>query len=585
MNEAERVEHQPWPMRPFILLGLGALSGLLVHVLLGIENGGEPTSNPARLAGAACLIVAGITFAITLERPRWTWSAIFSLAAGIAIALIVWSNGDPDQWTSNQGWRFAASLLSVAIAIPLFQAVRDTGSRRIPPRAALDHAWTDAILWALSCVFLAAVWLLLTLLAGLFALIGIDSFKDLIIKPWFMLMLSGGTLGTIAGLLRDRDSVLGLLHRVARTIMSVLAPFLGLGLLLFVVALAFTGLQPLWNETKATTPILLACILAALLLTNAVIGNAGEEEPKSPILAWGAMALGLAMLPLAIVAAISMSKRIGQYGLSPDRLWAAIVVGVAVLVAVAYLYALIRGRRNWAPLLRRANVTIAAGIGILAYLLAMPILDFGAVSARDQVARLNAGRIAPERFDWRAMRFEFGESGRAALRALARTGGTPEIRSWATRALSDDHPFVGENRATIVDGNDEIRRQIRVLPAPVELPPALVERLIAYNHCGSSSPCVVLYQAGSDRAVVIGGPACAEENAMLVEDSCGIDVSRLRLKNGAWAPDTVPSSTDPEQRAQAKADLEAMRRNQVEIRAVERRQVFVGGRPVGEPFE
>ena len=209
--------------------------------------------------------------------------------------------------------------------------------------------------------------------------------------------------------------------------MSVLAPFLGIGLLLFVVALAFTGLQPLWNETKATTPILLACILAALLLTNAVIGNAEEEEPKSPILAWGAMALGAAMLPLAIVAAISMSKRIGQYGFSPDRLWAAIVVGVAVLVAAAYLFALIRGRWNWAPLLRRANVMIAAGICILAFVLALPIIDFGAVSARDQVARLNAGRIAPEKFDWRAMRFDFGSVRPGSTEELARTGAPVRI--------------------------------------------------------------------------------------------------------------------------------------------------------------
>ena len=167
MNEAERVEHQPWPIRPFILLGLGALSGLLVHLLLGIENGGEPTGNPARLAGAAFLVVAGIAFAITLERLRWAWSAIFALAAGTAVALIIWSNGDPDQWTSNQGWRFAASLLSVAIAIPLFQAMRDFGSRRLSPRAALDHVWTDAILWALSCAFLVAVWLLLTPARGI----------------------------------------------------------------------------------------------------------------------------------------------------------------------------------------------------------------------------------------------------------------------------------------------------------------------------------------------------------------------------------------------------------------------------------
>ncbi len=583
MNEVERVEHQPWPMRPLILLGLGALAGLLVYFLLGIGKGEEVTGDPLRLGAAAFFVVGGIALALTLERLRWTWSAGFAAAAGVAVGLVTAFNGDPDKWISNQGWRFAASLLAVAIAVPIFQALRDSGGRRLEPRSALDHAWTDAILWALACAFLLAVWLLLVLLGGLFGLIGIDSVKDLILKPWFMLMLCGGTLGASIALLRDRDSVIGLIHRSARTTLSVLAPFLGIGLLLFVAALAFTGLQPLWRETEATTPILLACILAALLLANAAIGNSEEEEPKVRIIGWGAMALAAAMLPLAIVAAISMGKRIGQYGFSPDRLWAAIVVAAALIVSAAYLFALVRGRRNWAPLLRRANVAIAAGIGIIAYLLALPILDFGAVSARDQVARLNAGRIAPDKFDWRAMRFEFGESGREALQQLTRTGRTAEIKLRASFALRQDHSFSPEYAENVAT-KDERRNRIRVLPQAIDLPPALTERLVDYNHCRNGSPCLVLYRASSDRAVVIAGPECPEPDDAL-EDTCRTEVSAVRLKNGGWGPDTQPLLNDAQQRALAKADLEAMSRNQVEIRSVERHQVFIGDRPVGDVFE
>jgi hypothetical protein len=59
----------------------------------------------------------------------------------------------------------------------------------------------------------------------------------------------------------------------------------------------------------------------------------------------------------------------------------------------------------------------------------------------------------------------------------------------------------------------------------------------------------------------------------------------LRLENGDWGPDRRAPRDDAGQRAQAKADLEALSRNQVEIRTVERRQVFVGGRPVGDPID
>jgi hypothetical protein len=38
---------------------------------------------------------------------------------------------------------------------------------------------------------------------------------------------------------------------------------------LFVLALPFTGLNALWEATKSTTPILLFCVLGALVLANA----------------------------------------------------------------------------------------------------------------------------------------------------------------------------------------------------------------------------------------------------------------------------------------------------------------------------
>ena len=80
---------------------------------------------------------------------------------------------------------------------------------------------------------------------------------------------------------------LHLLQTVATAILSVLAPILALGLVLFVVALPFTGMGPLWSQTKATTPILLVCVLGAVVLINAVVGNGAEEEATSPLLRVG----------------------------------------------------------------------------------------------------------------------------------------------------------------------------------------------------------------------------------------------------------------------------------------------------------
>jgi hypothetical protein len=167
-----------------------------------------------------------------------------------------------------------------------------------------------------------------------------------------------------------------------------------------------------------------------------------RKRKRSCGLRWAGMALGAVMLPLAIVAAISMGKRIGQYGFTPDRLWATVVVAVTVAAAGTYLFALIRGRFGWAAHVRRYNVAFAAGICLLALFLALPIVNFGAISTRDQLALLDSGKIAPDRFDWRAMRFDFGPSGVAALERLRDSGKSPAIKALAARSASFDQPLV-----------------------------------------------------------------------------------------------------------------------------------------------
>jgi hypothetical protein len=598
-DDRQATDHEPWPMRALLLLALGAFFGLAVHLLVRTAEPWTWTKEPFRLGAAAAIVAGGVAFAFSLERLRWAWSAAFAVCAGLVVGFVTYWNGDPDHWGSGEGWRLTAALLAIAIAVPLFQAARDSGRRRLDPRAVHDNVWTNLILWFLAWAFVGALWLTFVLLGGLFELIGLDFLQKLMREEWFGPMLTGGALGAAVGLIRDRDKVLGLLQRVGRAILSVLAPLLGAGLVFFVLALLFTGLGPLWRETAATTPILLACILGATILANAVIGNAPEEEPRARVLHWAAMALGAVMLPLAIVAAISMGKRIGQYGFTPDRLWATVVVAVAIAGAAAYLLALVRGRRDFAAHVRRYNVALALGICLLAIFLALPLVNFGAISARDQVAMLKSGKIAPDRFDWRAMRFDFGPAGRKALEGLRAAGPTADIRTRAARALRET------DRWQIPDPVEAGRAQrtmaaIRILPATVPLPDRLRARLARIRACADSGFCILLYEPGATTAVLVAPSYCVGENlesAQLVLDrgTCEPDVTVFSAVRGDWrqgSPEEVivPGDALTEQvakanHARARADFEALKRNQVVIRSVTRRQVFIDGRPVGEPFE
>ncbi|MDP8913276.1 MAG: DUF4153 domain-containing protein, partial [Pseudomonadota bacterium] len=337
------VENEAWPARALLLAALGAILGLAFDFVLK-DGESRWTEDPLRMSAASLIAVGGISFAFTLERLRWLWSLLFALGCGLTVALVFYWNGSPSGWSAGDEWRIFSALLAIAIAAPLFQTVRDEGRWAPFYPEVHAHAWTNIVLWFASWAFVLITWLLAQLLAELFHLIGIELLRDAMRKSWFNLTLVGAALGGAAGLLRDRDKVLGLLQRVVTTVLSVLAPVLAVGLALFVLALPITGLTPLWEKTSATTPILLGAIAGAFILANAVIGNSADEEARGVALRASAMALGAVMTPLALVAAVSTWLRIDQHGFTPERLWALVFVIAVLAVSLTYLWALLRGR-------------------------------------------------------------------------------------------------------------------------------------------------------------------------------------------------------------------------------------------------
>jgi hypothetical protein len=569
MDEQGRIDHPAWPLRAVLLAAVGAAFGLIFHWLTGAPDTSRFDSNALRAGAAAFVAVSGIAFAFSLERLRWQWSVAFALAGGLVAGFVALWNGAPNDWGAGEGWQFFSGILAVAIAVPLFQSIRDSGRRRPETAVVHAHVWTNLILWGAACAFVVATILLTLLLAQLFNLIGIDFLRDLMEKGWFMWPLACGAFGGAVGLLRDRDQVLGTLQKVVRAVLAVLAPVLALGLSLFVLALPFTGLQPLWDQTQATTPILLACILGAIFLANAVIGNAPDEEARASALRWAAIALASVMAPLAFVAAISTAKRIGQYGLTPDRLWACVFVLAAAAFAIFYLLALLRGRAGWPEALRRANVRLAAGLCLLALFLALPIVSFGAISTRDQLARLEKGKIAPDRFDWAAMRFDFGPSGRRALERLA---ASPDlvVRQRAREALRASTRWAMGPDARIAEERSK--------PAPVKVRadggarvPATLADLIGRSGQCRDETCRLVFVTPTRAAVL--RPACPNCVVYLFDGQ----------PDGTWVQ-RLPEPPIAAVSAPPSPPLDAAG-GRVEVRKVERQQLFVDGRPVGATFE
>ncbi|GAA0300224.1 hypothetical protein GCM10009087_07570 [Sphingomonas oligophenolica] len=589
-----------WRLRPAILAAIGLIAAIIVQQLADQHRPSAVIPEAVttlRLALAIGIGTAALALGFGMERTRLLWSVSFALLAGAVTGLIYfWSGGAPGWWFGD--WRYASLWLSIAITVPLFQTARDEGRARFPYAEVHGHAWTNVVLWCACWAFTGIVFLLAWLLSALFDLIGLHFLRELLEKSWFAAALAGAAFGGALGLLRERDRIVRLLQRVVTAVLAVLAPVLGVGLLLFLVALPFTGLHALWEATKSTTPILLSCVIGALILANAVIGDGEDEELTNPVLRWGAMALGLAALPLCVIAAIATGLRIDQYGFTPDRLWALVFVILATTYGVAYFVSLVLGRNQWAARVRPANLRIAFIVAAVALFLATPILSFNAISTADQVARLESGRITPDKFDWAALAFDFGDPGKAALKRLAASK-TAAIARRAQKTQTQTNRWDVDESDRQADAADALTKRLRVLPGTVPVPQDLQDQLTSYDACGREADhkCTLLYTPGATEAFAVSD-ACIDRLAAepdtkqkqrtgvrtivyegLHETSCS--TKRYRLSDGKWV-EFEAAAPDAMARAALRQGIAG---GAVEVRTVPRRQLFVGGVPVGDPFE
>ena len=563
---SERLDAQTqWPWRPWLMAAICAVAGLIFNWLTEYRYPAEIA--PVRQAAATFVAIGTIAFVITVELRRWQRALTFAAGWAMVIALVGWFTASYNSPSTIFEWPFLSGVFAVLIAAPLFQTVRDEGTWRFPYERLHGHAWMDAVIGAASLFFTGVSFLLAWLIAGLFDLIGIDLLKDLLQDEWFGWMLAGFAFGAAVGMLRERDALLTTLQRLVMVVFSVLAPVLAVALVLFLASLPFTGLDGLWNSEIPATPLLLVAGAGAILLANAVIGNGKAERAPSAVLQWSAMALVLTVLPLAIIAAMSIGQRIGQYGWTPERIWGVIAVGVAIAYGAAAWWSVWRDRRDFDDALRPLQIRLAIGLCGLALFLALPIVDFGAISAQSQMARFAAGKVPVAEFDWRAMAFDFGPAGRSRLREIARTG-PPDQRKLASAALASKDRYAVDHEVQKAESAANLGTRLRVIPEGSVIPQDLRNSIASTRYC-RVGPCVVTLVDG--RRAVIAGAVIKDdtvESAVLQRNDKGVWSQDIHSRYVAKPPFRPNLGTAP-----------------VELRTVDRKQLYIDGTPVGDAFE
>jgi hypothetical protein len=396
-------------------LAIGLAQGLALYAITRWRSAPEP------LAGALMLTAGLVPIAAlgALGRFRrgafWTWL----VAAGAITAGL----GAYDRFVAIEDgrWPWPPTVLATASALfilhQLIAAADADGRWRADYGRYFDDGWKDAVRLALSALFVGALWILLLLGAELFHLIGLNAFRDVIRKPWFAYPVTTLFYAIAIHLTDVRANLVRGARMLALNLLSWLSPVLTLLTGAFLAALPFTGLQPLWATRSATGILLFACT-ALILLINAAYQE-GERPGFPPaVLKWSTRAAGVVLAPLAAIAIYGLALRIGQHGLSPDRIFAGVGLLIAACYATGYFWAAL-SRGPWMQRLETTNWISAQVVVALLLLVFSPLFDPARISVQDQLRRLSSGRVAPQAFDYAFLRFKAGRWGRDALSDLA----------------------------------------------------------------------------------------------------------------------------------------------------------------------
>jgi hypothetical protein len=296
-----------------------------------------------------------------------------------------------------------------------------------------EIAWKHGVQLALSAAFVGVFWLILFLGGAMFDLIGIKAVGELLQKSWFAIPATATMFAAAVHLTDVRAGLIRGIRTVALTLLAWLLPILVVLATAFLLALPFTGLDALWG-TRSGAAILLSAMAVLIVLTNAAYQDGEPDGPVPPVLRWSSRLAGLLLAPMIVLAAYALWLRVGQYGLTPDRVVASACVVAGLVYAVGYLIAAVRPGR-WMRRLELTNI-IAAFVS-LALLLAIfsPLADPARLSVNNQMARLESGTVKPDKLDYQFLRFDSGRYGREALVALKARGG--EVGKRATAALAE----------------------------------------------------------------------------------------------------------------------------------------------------
>jgi len=564
---------QEWPARPFIFAVIGALSAVGIHLLIDKIKPAHSHFD-LKISIAAFIVAFSAVFAVTAHRHTLLRCILYALIVALVTGAICY-------WRLFIRWPDAFSFVALAVTIfvltPFFQSSLQNSFRDYK---ALHHfAWGNLLVGGLAVLFMGLSFALAHLLASLFSLVGIDFIKTLLREDLFVSLLLGTALGAAVGVLREHDAIVSSTQSVVQSVFSLFVTPLALGLAGFIAVLPFTGLTPLWDSTRNTSATLFACAAFALIVVNAVIREDVAGQSRNRIVLIAARVLAITIAPLAAVAVVAIKLRVEQHGWTPDRLWAAVIC--ALLLAYSLCYVIAAFTKVFPAFVRSANLYLALMVCALALVLATPLFDFGAVSTKDQLNRLSEGVISEDKLDLTAMAFDFGPTGREALESLKSNASA----QFATRIAG---VLGAENRwqsVTVEAGksNQNVKDKLKVSTPPWTVPEDLL-KVLQRDTCKYDGYCHLYISDSRSQALVLDQLCYGNGQCQPRVNVYRLHKDRWQLENAGYANGLLEKDANSRGVYLEQLDL-AARAGKLELKPVERMQLFIGDEPFGQVIE
>lgn len=450
-----------------LLIVIAVLQGF---ALLGLHKSLEfevwPAVSPAWLVALyAVAFVGPELLLLTLRRERLgrilSWTALYTGVVGLLGYYVGSQYAVGSQYvSSHQGIEFSGLLpgLVITLSIATFKVSlyiqQFAYGGPLEYRTLLRDAWRTALTVTLALLFSVVVGGLLALWGALFAAINIDLFEDLFASEWFLYPALSLSHGLGIALLRRQshifDTIIGALRILARVILAILC----LVSVMFLVTLAFTGLEPLWASGGSH---LVLWLLALMLFFVNVVYQAEPEQHGYALWLHRAVYIAVALLPIySAISCYGLGLRIAQYGWTLERCWAALVWVLLTLFNLGYCLQILRRRDRWERGLGQVN--IVAGLLVMFAMLAVnsPLLDFRLIALDSQLSRLERGEVSVEEFDFGYLDRELALPGDQALRELR-------------ERYAESHPQVAVHIDYLLGGASEEQREQRQEEALVAL--------------------------------------------------------------------------------------------------------------------